>query len=755
MTKFLRPGERRPAAFGVSFETDRDQSGVPLPPLPYNRNERLAIADQRRALPIYEHRTQILYLVEHQATTIIVGETGSGKTTQVPQYLYEAGWTTNGNGSIACTQPRRVAAMTVAARVAEEMGCTLGQEVGYAVRFEDVSTPDITKIKFCTDGVLLREMMSDPLLTRYSVVMVDEAHERSLTTDVLLGLLKKVQKRRPNLRVIVASATIQAEKVADFFDTSISTSIASSSEKQQQQYQSRTPISVKPALLSVEGRPHSVQVHYLAEPTSDYVRAAVEAVVKIHIEDLPGDILIFLTGQEECERAASWLREEERKLAAEFKQRSTNRYSQQQTSNRKRLVPFTLYAGLPAAAQLAAFERAPHGTRKVVIATNIAETSVTIEGIVYIIDSMFSKQRCHDPLTGLESLLVAPISKASAAQRAGRAGRVRPGHAFRLCIEEDFNNKLQDVEVPEMQRSSLAGTVLQLKSLGIDNMMTFHWLAPPPAEAMVRALETLHALGAIHDDAKLTNPLGVRMAELPLEPPLAKALLAGAEAGCEEEVATIVAMLNVQSVWAPHGDRKIVDAAKARFAVGQGDLLTYLNVWQGWEESGRNKKWSYTNFVSHRSMLRVADVRKQLLYHLRRSGLPVRGPALVPGMDTEAKSQVMQQLLKSLTSGLFINAARLTEEMYVDVMNSEDTGVAVYRLVRGGAGSPAAAVKLRIHPSSILFRCKPRWVCFVSAQQTDSGWYEMQELVSIESEWLAEVAPHFFATVAVNPQTRQ
>jgi ATP-dependent RNA helicase DDX35 len=752
MSKFLRPGERRPAAFGVSFETDRDPTGAPPPQL-YNRNERLGIADQRRALPIYEHRTQILYLLEHHATTIIVGETGSGKTTQVPQYLYEAGWTSNGNGSIACTQPRRVAAMTVAARVAEEMGCTVGQEVGYAVRFEDVSTPEITKIKFCTDGVLLREMMSDPLLTRYSVVMVDEAHERSLTTDVLLGLLKKVQRRRPDLRVIVASATIQAEKVADFFDTSASNSRKPSVVNQQE---GQPLVSVKPALLSVEGRPHSVQVHYLAEPTSDYVRAAVEAAVNIHIEDLPGDILIFLTGQEECERAASWLREEERNLAAAFKEQR-NRYSSQEYhgSSRKKLVPCTLYAGLPAAAQLAAFEPAGRNTRKVVIATNIAETSVTIEGIVYIIDSMFSKQRCHDPLTGLESLLVAPISKASAAQRAGRAGRVRPGHAFRLCTEEDFANKLQDVEVPEMQRSSLTGTVLQLKSLGIDNMMTFHWLAPPPAEAMVRALETLHALGAIGDDAKLTSPLGVRMAKLPLEPPLAKALLAGAEAGCVEEAATIVAMLSVQSVWAPHGDRSVLDAAKSRFAVGQGDLLTYLNIWQGWEESGRNKKWSYTNFVSHRSMLRVADVRNQLLSHLRRSGLPLRGPALVPGMGMEAKTQVLQRLLKSLTSGLFINAARLKEEMNVNIINPEDTGVGVYRLVRAGAGSPAATVKLRIHPSSILFRCKPQWVCFVSAQQNDSGWYEMQELVAIESEWLSEVAPHFFATVAVNPQIRR
>ena len=365
---------------------------------------------------------------------------------------------------------------------------------------------------------------------------------------------------------------------------------------------------------------------------------------------------------------------------------------------------------------------------------------------------MFAKQRLHDPLTGLESLLVAPISKANAAQRAGRAGRIRPGHAFRLCTQEDFNNKLRDAEVPEMQRSALSGTVLQLKSLGIDNMMTFHWLAPPPSEAMVRALETLHALGAIGSDAKLTKPLGVRMAELPLEPNLAKCLIAGAEAGCGEEIATVVAMLSVQSVWA-HGDHKILDAAKSRFSVAEGDLLTYLNVWQGWEESGRNKKWSYDNYVSHRSMLRVADVRLQLMSHLRRLGLRVQR-LFNSGMSMEARKNGIEIVLKSLTAGLFINAARLTEELSVNVVNPDDTGASVYRLVRGGAGSPAAAVKLRIHPSSVLFKCRPQWVCFVSAQQTDSGWYEMQEVMAIDSDWLSEVAPHYFATVPVNPNSR-
>lgn len=255
MTTFIRPGTQQPGAFGVSYDVDRDRdrlSGAPV----YNKNEHLSVQDQRRRLPIHQHRTEILYLVETHATTVVVGETGSGKTTQIPQYLHEAGWTKGGK-SIACTQPRRVAAMTVASRVAEEMGCRLGQEVGYAIRFENVSTKGTTQLKFCTDGVLLREMMDDPLLTQYSVVMVDEAHERSLATDVLLGLLKKIQRRRPDLRIIISSATIEAEKMARFFNLS-------NVKKPRGFIDTAAPTadhpSLSPALLSVEGRTHSVQV---------------------------------------------------------------------------------------------------------------------------------------------------------------------------------------------------------------------------------------------------------------------------------------------------------------------------------------------------------------------------------------------------------------------------------------------------------------------------------------------------------------
>eukprot|EP00889_Picochlorum_renovo_P004854 jgi/Picre1/31884/NNA_007232.t1 len=491
-SRFLRPGEGRKSAFGVSFQDverrgSDNASSIPI----FNRYRGLRIEEQQRLLPIFKYKREILYLVEKHATCIIVGETGSGKTTQVPQYLYSAGWAPIGS-MIACTQPRRVAAMSVAARVAEEMNVELGQEVGFAIRFEDVSSHQ-TRINFCTDGVLIKEMATDPLLSKYSVIMVDEAHERSASTD---------------------------------------------------------------------GRTHSVQVHYLERPCQDYVQTSVETVYKINDAGLPGDILVFLTGQEECDKAVALVQES-----------NHSQYTEGRSQRRSgtRLYPVALYSGLSAKHQMEVFESPPRNCRKVVFATNIAETSVTIDGIVHVVDCMFSKQRNFDPFIGLESLLVAPISKASAVQRSGRAGRVRPGFSYRLCTQEHFEN-LDTVEIPELQRSDLTSIVLQLKGLGVDNMLHFSWLTPPPSECMVRSLENLHALGALGDDAKLTQYMGRYMSEISIEPQLSRALLVSWSAGCVYEVATISAMLNVQSIWAS-GRRRDLDGAKSQFAVEEGDLI--------------------------------------------------------------------------------------------------------------------------------------------------------------------------------------
>ncbi|CAD7701368.1 unnamed protein product [Ostreobium quekettii] len=686
---FLKPGALSPAAFGLSFDTDAEENAPPPPH--YNKNDRLSIRDQRRALPISALRSELLYSIESHGVTVVVGETGCGKSTQIPQYLVEAGWAEGGR-MVGCTQPRRVAAMAVAGRVAEEMGCRLGDEVGYSIRFEDVSTPGVTRIKFMTDGMLLRQMLDDPLLTKYSVIIVDEAHERSLASDVLLGLLKKIQARRQDLRLVIASATLEAERLAQYFDT------RTVRVPGQEIWDYKAPV-----IISVTGRSYPVQVFYNEHPAANYVEAAVETAVEIHKRNEPGDILIFMTGEDECEAAVKLLREEARHLA--------------QARLSLKLQPVALYSGLPGYYQMQALQPPQRGHRKVVVATNIAETSVTIEGVVYVIDSCYMKTRCYNPINGLDSLIVTPISKASAAQRAGRAGRVRPGYCFRLCMEDDFDT-LMAASVPEIQRSDLAGVVLQLKALGIENIMRFKFLDAPAAEAVIRSLELLHALGALDEDARLTRPTGLMMSELPLEPTLSKALLAAAEFGCTEEATTIASILSIRSVWTTmRGEIKALERAKKRFSVAEGDLNTYLNVHRAWEQEGRSRQWCEKNFVSHRALLRASDIRgsvaanamicgvscpagvaivvgdifvfrrhvcmnasavrvelccqRQLVSHLRRIGVPMT-----------SRGKDMEPVQRAFAWGWCMNAVQY-QGMDVSAMGHETR---VYRLTRAASG---------------------------------------------------------------------
>lgn len=357
----------------------------------YNEYADLSLANQRRRLPIFNYRNHILYLLEKHNVLIIVGETGSGKSTQIPQYLVEAGWTEPGKQGVLITQPRRIAAVTLAKRVAEEQGVILGNEVGYAIRFDECSSKESTVIKYVTDGVLLREMMSDPLLKAYNVVLVDEAHERSINTDMCLGLLRKIQNKRKDLRIIISSATISAETFKDFF--------------------SRKSDPGTVGILSVEGRTHDIEVMYLRNPVANYIKATVEACLQIHYSDYDGDILAFLTGQDEVKEAVSLLIEHLK--------------VQQAKGNKKFLKVLPFYSTLSAAEQLKVFERVPKRGRKAIIATNIAETSVTIDGIAFVVDCGFVKLKVYNPKTAVESLVICPASKASLEQRAGRAGRSR------------------------------------------------------------------------------------------------------------------------------------------------------------------------------------------------------------------------------------------------------------------------------------------------------------------------------------------
>lgn len=437
----------------------------------FGKRTSMSIKQQRESLPVFKFRKQLLDAVAENQLLIVVGDTGSGKTTQLTQYLAEGGYAND--GMIGCTQPRRVAAMSVAKRVAEEVGCKLGQEVGYTIRFEDCTSPE-TKIKYMTDGMLQREVLLDPNLRKYTVIMLDEAHERTIATDVLFGLLKKTLKRRPDLKVIVTSATLDADKFSEYFN--------------------RCPI------FTIPGRTYPVEIMYSRELESDYLDASLVTVMQIHLTEPAGDILLFLTGQEEIDTSCETLYERMKALGPSVPE----------------LIILPVYSALPSEMQSKIFEPAPPGSRKVVIATNIAETSITIDQIYYVIDPGFVKQNAYDPKLGMDSLVVTPISQAQAKQRAGRAGRTGPGKCFRLYTEAAFQSEMLPTSIPEIQRQNLSHTILMLKAMGINDLLHFDFMDPPPTNTMLTALEELYALSALDDEGLLTR-LGRKMADFPMD----------------------------------------------------------------------------------------------------------------------------------------------------------------------------------------------------------------------------------------------
>lgn len=445
----------------------------------FGKKTSMTIVEQRQSLPIYKLRDELVKAVNDNQILIVIGETGSGKTTQITQYLSESGFTAR--GKIGCTQPRRVAAMSVAKRVAEEFGCRLGQEVGYTIRFEDCTSPE-TLIKYMTDGMLLRECLIDPDLQTYSCIMLDEAHERTIHTDVLFGLLKQAVQKRNELKLIVTSATLDAVKFSQYF--------------------------FEAPIFTIPGRTFPVEILYTREPETDYLDASLITVMQIHLNEPPGDILLFLTGQEEIDTACEILYERMKSMGPDVPE----------------LIILPVYSALPSEMQTRIFEPAPPGSRKVVIATNIAETSLTIDGIYYVVDPGFVKQKVYNSKTGMDSLVVTPISQAQAKQRAGRAGRTGPGKTYRLYTERAYRDEMLATPVPEIQRTNLASTVLQLKAMGINDLLNFDFMDAPPVESLIMALQQLHSLSALDDEGLLTR-LGRRMAEFPLEPSLSKMLI--------------------------------------------------------------------------------------------------------------------------------------------------------------------------------------------------------------------------------------
>jgi ATP-dependent RNA helicase DDX35 len=581
-------------------------------------------------------------------------------------------------------------------RVAEEVGCELGKEVGYSIRFEDVTSAS-TKIKFLTDGLLIREALVDPLLTRYSVIMVDEAHERSISTDVLLGLLKKIRRKRPELRIIISSATLQAKEFLEFFTRS--------SDDQPNKNGKNDEIGT---IVSLEGRTYPIDILYLESPAENYVEKAIDVVFDIHTQEGEGDILVFLTGREEIDNAIQAVSERMLDLG----------------SKHGPLMPLPLYAGLSTEQQMYVFDKPPEGTRKVVFSTNIAEASVTIDGIVFVVDSGFVKLRAYDPRTGIESLTATAVSKAAASQRAGRAGRTKPGKCFRLYTEQSYQS-LPDANIPELQRSNLAPVVLQLKALGIDNIVRFDFLSPPPSELLAKALELLYALGALDEYAKLTRPMGSRMAELAVEPMMAKTLLAAPSFGCLSEMLTVAAMTSLGgSVWFSHeGEKKKMETSRRKFAVDEGDHLTLLNAYQAFVTKGRKEaKFCHENNLNFKSMSRAVSIRAQLKRYLERFSINI-DETLAGQASAEENVKKAEQIRRCLTSGYFAHAARMQPD-------------GTFRNVEGN-------MVLHAHPSSLMFNRKADWVIFHEAMETGSKIF-IRDVTKIEKGWLLEYAPEFY-----------
>ena len=649
-----------------------------------------SIADQRRALPAYSVREDLLTVIRDNQVLVVVGETGSGKTTQMTQFLHEDGLTNF--GLIGCTQPRRVAAMSVARRVAEEMGCEVGDEVGYAIRFEDCTSAK-TKVKYMTDGVLLRESLREPDLDSYAAIVMDEAHERSLHTDVLLGLLRRiVAEKRRDLKLIVTSATLNAEKFADFFG-------------------GRAPV------FRIPGRTFPVEKYFAKTPSEDYVDAAVKQALAIHLSFPPGDILIFMTGQEDVEATCAAIAE---KIAA--------------LGDDPPVLPLLLlpmYSQLPADMQSMIFEAADNEVRKCVVSTNVAETSLTVDGIKYVVDSGFCKLKVYNPRVGMDALQVTPVSRANAAQRAGRAGRTGPGFCYRLYTERQFREELLDSQVPEIQRTNLGNVVLLLKSLGVDKLLDFQFMDPPPRDNILNSMYQLWVLGALDNNGHL-SPLGKRMAEFPLDPPLAKMLLfaAGEKSFrdtaaktstedsaflCSAEALTVASALSVPTIFFRPKDREEEsDAAREKFFVPESDHLTLLNAYQQWRLNGYDNDWCDKHFIQSRALRKVREIQAQLL--------DLMTSQKVAHVSCEGNWDLVR---RAICSAYFFNAAKIK-------------GVGEYvNLLQ--------AMPANLHPSSALFGLgyTPDYVVYHELVLTSKEF--MRCVTAVDPHWLADLGSIFFS----------
>ncbi|XP_006664827.1 probable pre-mRNA-splicing factor ATP-dependent RNA helicase DEAH4 [Oryza brachyantha] len=636
---------------------------------------------QQPALPILEHEDEIMETVEANPVVVVIGETGSGKSTQLSQILHRRGYTCR--GAIAVTQPRRVAAVSVSRRVAQELSVPLGDEVGYAIRFED-RTSEKTCIKYLTDGVLLRESLSDPELKQYSVIILDEAHERSLNTDILLGLMKRlIMNRASDLKVLITSATLDGLKVSKFF--------------------SGCPV------LNIPGTLFPVEKFYSTERPTNYIESSLRTAIDIHVKESPGDVLIFMTGKDDID-----------KMVAKLEERIKNL---EEGSCMDALV-LPLHGSLPPEQQVRVFAPAPPNCRRFIVSTNVAETSLTVDGVVFVIDCGYVKQRQYNPSSGMYSLDVVQISRVQADQRAGRAGRTRPGKCYRLYPMSIYQNEFLEATIPEIQRSSLAGSVLYLKSLDLPdiNILKFDFLDPPSRESLEDALRQLYLIDAIDENGRITD-VGRIMAELPLEPSLSRTLIEANELGCLSQALTVAAVLSAEITFRPIRS-KVMEGKRKRQGLpdgsGWGDHIQLLQIFESWNQTGYDPGWCSDHELQVRGMKFSKDVRNQLSQIIQKIA---KGPTDVQVRRGQKSDLDYRKLRRALCVGY---GNQLAERM----------------LHHNGYHTVGYRVQLmQVHPSSVLggdeYGQLPVYVVYHELINTTRPF--MRNVCAVEQSWVEPI----------------
>lgn len=671
-------------------------------------------------LPIWRHRSAFNAFLEGNSNSlVVVGETGSGKTTQLPQWCLK--YCNSRKLAVACTQPRRIAAITVATRVAKEMKVSLGQEVGYSVRFEKCMSPQ-TKLRYLTDGMLLREAMLDESLKSYGVIIMDEAHERTLQTEILMGVVKRAFKLRnksdtnlPQLKVIVMSATINVDLFKEFWAASV---------------------------LTIEGRQYPVQDMFAEVPQSDLLTSTLITVFQIHRTSDPGDILVFCAGQDEINSLVTMCK----------------KCLKQAPVNLQNLKPLPLYASLPASNQMVIFdhnnfiqsngcnnnhdiEQEESFTRRVIFSTNVAETSVTIPNIRYVIDTGKVKCRAYCPKNGLDSLKVTTISKAQAAQRSGRAGRLAPGTCYRLYTEEEYN-EMKSHLTPEIKRCNLDSVLLQMISIGIKDISAFDFLENPDEIRLKAALNDLLNLKAIkvsatraasisdkkeaspatstprnidRDKANLLNlkyeltGIGKKLCAFPLIPSMSRVILAANDLGCLDEALTIISLLSIENLFhIPSAKQTQADMMLEKFRSNEGDTIMYLKVFKAFKRTSILNKaglrqWYTEHFIHAKNFRLARQIRLQLL-QLTRS----------LGMESSSCGQDTSIVRRALTYGLFNKVATMWNGKYRN-KSCDD---------------------IHIHPSSCLFKTKPDSILYTEIVETNKRY--MRNCTLIDLTWIRE-----------------